>query len=54
MTRKSLLESGRKSISARRKGIKSKRGSEELDRLEFETCSMQSEQATYPLRIKWG
>lgn len=44
MTRKSLLESVRKSISAGRKGLKSKRRAEELGRLESEFCVVQSEQ----------
>lgn len=50
MTGKSPLESVRKSMPARRKGVESKRRAEELDRLEF--CAVQSEQDTNPLRIK--
>lgn len=34
--------------------MKSKRGYEELDRLEFELRVVQSEQTTYPLRINRG
>lgn len=52
MTGKSPLESVRKSMPARRKGVESKRRAEELDRLEFEFCAVQSEQDTNPLRIK--
>lgn len=52
MMGKSLLQSVRKSMPARRKGIESKRGVEALDRLEFEFCAVQSEQDTNPLRIK--
>lgn len=46
------METVRKSMLARRKGIESKRGAEELDRLGFEFCAVQSEQDTNPLRIK--